>query len=310
VRQTLRAAKYGAAFALALSGTPGDAQDLEPRSLASAPVGMNFALLAYGYSSGNVLLDPALPVEDASAQLNIISGAYVRAIDFFGLSGKLDVIAPFTWGTWEGKLEGRDTSVARTGFGDPRVRLSVNFVGAPALRGGDFIAYRQGTVVGASLQVRLPLGEYNPAKLINLGSNRWTFRTQLGVSQRAGSWVFESYLAAWFFTKNTDFRGGSTLSQEAVLAIKGHVAYTFRSGVWVALDAGFGTGGATTVDDAEEGDLQENFRFGATLAIPLAMHHALKLAAVRGVTTRIGADFDSIVLAYQYRWGGLPTRPR
>lgn len=310
MRLTLRTAKYVAAFALALSGAPGHAQDLEPRSLASAPVGMNILLVAYGYSFGNVLLDPALPVEDARAGLNIISGAYVRAIDVFGLSGKLDVIAPFTWGTWEGELEGQDTSTARTGFGDPRVRMSVNFVGAPALRGGDFIAYRQKTVVGASLQIRVPLGQYDPAKLINLGSNRWTFRTQVGVSQRAGSWVIESYLAVWFFTENTNVFGGGTLSQKPIVAIKGHVAYIFRPGLWAALDAGFGTGGATTVNETEKGELQENFRLGATLAIPLAMHHALKLAAVTGVTTRIGADFDTIVLAYQYRWGGLPTRPR
>jgi hypothetical protein len=271
---------------------------------------MNILLVGYGYSFGNVLLDPALPVEDARARLNIISGAYVRAIDVFGLSGKLDVIAPFTWGTWEGELEGQDTSTARTGFGDPRVRMSVNFVGAPALRGGDFIAYRQRTVVGASLQIRVPLGQYDPAKLINLGSNRWTFRTQVGVSQRAGSWVIESYLAVWFFTENTNVFGGGTLSQKPIVAIKGHVAYIFRPGLWAALDAGFGTGGATTVNETEKGELQENFRLGATLAIPLAMHHALKLAAVTGVTTRIGADFDTIVLAYQYRWGGLPTRPR
>ena len=287
-------------FSLSL---PVTAQDLEPRSLSNAPVGMNFLILGYGYSFGNVLLDAALPVEDARGRLNIVPIAYARAIDVFGLSGKVDVIVPFTWGTWEGRLAGQDTSTSRTGFGDPRLRLSVNFVGAPALRGRAFFAYRQRTIVGASLQVRAPLGQYDPTKLINLGSNRWTFRPQVGVSHRARHVVVEGYVSGWFFTENTDLLG-TKLSQKPIVGVKSHFAYLFSSGIWAAVDLGYGTGGRTAVDNLPN-EAQQNFRLGGTLAVPVALHHSLKFALATGVTTRVGADFDTILVAYQYRWGGL-----
>ena len=126
-------------------------------------------------------------------------------------------MVPFAAGDWEGVLEGVDTTRSATGFGDPRVRLSVNFLGAPALRATQFAGYVQKTIVGASLQLIAPLGQYDSSRLINLGSNRWTFRAQLGVSQAVGLWTFEAFAGGWFFTNNSNFFGGSTLEQKPLL---------------------------------------------------------------------------------------------
>ena len=61
---------------------------------------------------------------------------------------------------------------------DPRVRLSVNFLGSPPLRGSEFQEYKAShpvdTVAGAALALTLPLGEYQDDKLLNLGANRFT----------------------------------------------------------------------------------------------------------------------------------------
>ena len=132
-------------------------QELEPRSLTNLPVGMNFVVVGYGYTSGDILLDPTTPIEDLNAKLHTVVGAYVRAIDFFGMSGKVDVIVPYADGDWTGAVAGRDSSTSRTGFGDPRVRLSVNFSGAPALRVTEFRDYRPRVIFGASLQVIAPV---------------------------------------------------------------------------------------------------------------------------------------------------------
>ena len=279
------------------------AQDLEPRAFSPVPVSVNFAALGYGYSFGNILLDPSIPLEDGSGKVHSLVGAYVRTFSFFGMSAKADAIVPFAFGDWEGRLAGQDTSRSATGFGDPAVRLSVNFVGAPALEMPRFMTYRQGTVVGASLRVIAPLGQYDNTRLINLGTNRWTFIPRLGVSRRLGHWNLEGVLAAWLFTANPDAQG-RRLQQDPLWAIQGSVAYVLDGGAWVAVDGGWGSGGRASVNGVPGTERQENARFGATAAYPLTKRASLKLAYVGGASTRLGADFDSLILLYQYRWGG------
>ena len=41
-----------------------NAQDLEPRFLSAMPTGGNFAIVSYGYSTGNILVDNSLPTEE------------------------------------------------------------------------------------------------------------------------------------------------------------------------------------------------------------------------------------------------------
>jgi hypothetical protein len=280
------------------------AQDLEPRAFSPVPVGLNFAALGYAYSYGNVVLDPALPITDGEADVHSVLAAYVRTIDFFGMSGKLDAAVPYVaYGKWKGLVEGVPDSTTRSGFGDPLVRLSVNFIGAPALKLPDFAKRAQGTVVGASFQVRMPLGQYDPTKLINLGTNRWTFKPRIGVSKPIGRWIVEGHGTAWFFTDNPD-AGGAVLSQQPLWALDAHVARLFGSGIWASFDLGYIVGGRTSSNGVPSTARQESVRGGATLAIPLARRHSIKLGYFFGLYTELGSDFDNLLLVYQYRWGG------
>lgn len=281
------------------------AQDLEPRALARAPVGMSFFVLAYGYSSGNVLLDQALPIEDTGAKVHSLSLAFATTFSLFNRMAKLDVVVPFSNGSWEGLLNRETASTERTGLADPMVRLSVNLLGAPALSGQEFLANRSKFQLAGGLKIRAPLGQYDKTKLINLGTHRWTFRPAIGGSVQLGKWVLESHLNLWIFTKNNSFYNGNTLFQKPLLALQIHVIHEFRPGLWAAVSLGRSGGGETIVNDLDQNNLQKNSRFGAAFAIPISGPHSLKLLFTSGVTTRYGADFDTYGLAYQYRWGGL-----
>ena len=287
---------------------PGEAaaQELEPRTYANTPVDLNFLAVVYGHSSGNILLDTALPIEDLEADLDLAALRYVRTFRMFGRAAKVDVSVPYSWGTWRGLLEGEAASTSRTGFGDPRFRLTVNFIGAPALEAAEFAAYRQRTIVGASLQVIAPMGQYDPSKLINLGSNRWTLRVEIGVSRRVRNWTFEGAIAGWFFTDNDDFFGGARLKQDPVVSLQAHVLYHFKPGLWLGFDIGIASGGRTTVDGEFSSELEENSRAGVTLVVPLGRRDGLSFTFARGVTTRVGADFDTLAVGYQHMWGGGP----
>ena len=293
--------------AVALFGAPLAAQELEPRALQNAPVGTMFVVAATGYSHGNLLVDPALPIEDATADVWSVAAALSRALDLFGLSGRVGVIAPFLTGTWQGTLAGSDTSTSRTGFADPRLTLAVNFLGAPALTRSQLRGFRQSTVLGMQFAVTVPVGQYYPDRLINIGSHRWAFQPRLGLSQALGSrFTIEAYAGATFFTTNGDFYGGQVVTQKPFYEAQAHAIFLTRNpGLWFAGSFGYGWGGAATIDGAPKDALQ-NVRASAMVRVPLAPGHGLKLVYINGLTTKLGTDFDTFQLAYQYAFGGKP----
>ena len=293
-----------AALLLVLLAKPLAAQELEPRALVNAPVGTNFLLVATGYLYGNLLFDPAIPLEDAQANLWTVAGGYVRSIGLFGQTGRAGFVVPFAAGTWEGTLAGADTSTSRTGFGDPIIKLAYNFIGSPALPVSQFAGYRQSTVAGLSLAITVPVGQYYPERLINLGSHRWTFSPRLGVSTVRSNWVMEGYFGATFFTANGNFFGGQRLTQDPLLDFQAHVIRLLgRPGLWVAGSAGYAWGGTPTLNGVEKEPL-ENVRLSLVLRMPAGRQHAIKLAYINGLTTRIGSDFDTFQLVWQYAFGG------
>lgn len=284
--------------------TTSKAQELEPRSLTNVPVGMNFAVIAYGYAQGNILLDPAIPIEDLESNVHSIIGAYARSINFFGLSGKIDVVVPYAAGNWNGKLDGIHSSTARSGIGDMKFRFSFNYLGAAALNKSEFVGYKPQTISGFSIQITAPTGQYDPDRLINLGSNRWALRPQWGFSKYINKWILETYLSAWFFTKNSDFYVGRELKQQNLYALKLHAIRSLRNGMWMAFNTGYALGGKTNIDGEEMDTRISTFRFGFIYAVPLGLQHSLKFTAISAIRFEKGSDFDALAVGYQYRWGG------
>ncbi len=290
------------------SAAAASAQELEPRLYQNAPIGLNGLVVGYGYSAGNFLVDSSLPIEGAKAEVQSITIGYLRSLNFLGKSAKLDVVLPVSWGQFEGVVAGEFRTRNPSGLADPRFRFAVNLLGAPALSLREFGGYRQKTIVAVSVQVAAPLGQYDPDRLINLGANRWSFRPELGVSNARGRWYFEMAAGAWLFTENADYFGGSSLTQDPLYFVKGDVIYSFTRGVWLALNYGFATGGETRVDGRSAATLQRNSRLGVTFSFPIAQANSMKVVWTSGLTTRIGADFDSVSVLYQYTWAPAGQR--
>ena len=279
------------------------AQELEPRSLTNIPTGMNFGVIGYAWTQGNILLDPALSIEDLNASVHGIVAAYVRSINVFGTSGKIDVVLPFAAGDWAGTVSQQYQTTARNGFGDPKFRLSVNLIGAPALNTEEYGSYEQKTILGFNMQVSLPIGQYFPDRLINLGSNRFTFAPQIGVSHLYNNWIVEGYASIWLFTRNNDFYGGRELRQDPIYSVKLHLIRSLPKGIWMAFDAGYANGGIAYVNGEQRESHISTFRLGGTLAIPLGLRQTLKFFGFTTLRLDQGSDYDLLAVAYQFRWG-------
>jgi hypothetical protein len=278
------------------------AQELEPGLYLNAPTGVNVVAANYTFSSGNVLVDSTLPIEGAHAKIHLIALGYVRTLDVLGHTAKLDVLLPVSWGRFEGVVADEFRTRSPSGLADPRVRFAVNLVGSPALQGQGFATYRQRTIIGISLQVALPLGQYDEERLINLGANRWSFRPEIGLSHKHDRWLLELAGGAWLFTKNGSYYGHTSLSQRPLYFVKGSAIYTFKRNLWLSWSYGVATGGETMVEGKFRNDLQKNDRLGATLSLPTGRATSVKIAFISGLATRLGGDFDSIGVTYQYTW--------
>jgi hypothetical protein len=279
------------------------AQALEPRSYTNTPVGINFLLLGYGHTEGDVGFDESTPVQDARVRIDAGLLAYARSLDVWGLSGKVLAVLPVAEASGSAKVKGQGRDRDVFGLGDPLLRISVNFYGAPALSLNEFATYRQDLIIGASLQVTAPLGQYDSSKLLNVGTNRWSVKPELGVSKAWGPLTLELIPGITFFTNNNDFFGGKTLKQDPIYSLQGHLIYEFSPAFWAAFDSTYYAGGRTTID-GEQGPEPENVRLGMTAALSLSRHQSIKLYSSTGLYNRTDNNFWAIGIAWQFRWGG------
>ena len=293
-------------LAVLLCAAGAGAQELEPRAYSPSPVGLNIALLSYLYSSGGVVTDPSVPVQNIDAKINTGVLYYGRTFGLLGRSANASVLLPYAWGRISGDVFEERREVTRAGLADLRLRFAVNLLGAPALSPKEFATRPPRTTLGVSLTVGAPSGQYDEARLINLGSNRWAFKPEIGLSHPMGPWVFDLYAGAWFFTPNNDFFGGVRRTQQPIGVVQGHVSYVFRPGLWLAANGTWYSGGKTTIDGVGKEDLQKNTRVGVTLAVPFGRSQSAKLSWATGATTRLGSDFDTYAIAWQYRWASGP----
>lgn len=289
--------------ALAVPSTA-DAQELEPRVYAVAPVGMNFLTFGYAFSTGAVFMDPALPVEDVDADVHLAFGRYTRTLSLFDRPAKIKVFLPWTSGRWIGTLENDPRSRSTTGIGDARITIETLYAsrGSEAKTAADMAAAPPPTLFGARLQVVAPTGTYDNDKLINLGSNRWVLIPEFGLSQSVGHWSIEGAVGAWLFGKNDDFAGGNTLDQDPLVVAKAVGVRTVRPGFWYAVAAGYGYGGRTYVNGERRATIQRNWRLSASLAYPLSPSQGINVTLRSGGNFGAGSDFDAIAVAWQVAW--------
>src|SRR5690348_3735288 len=294
----MRAALLAAALIPALSL----AQELEPRAYSNAPIGTNFAIAGYTRLSGDVLPSPALAAIDVDARVNILTLGYARFLDLFGRTASVTVVLPYVDADVRGATEEASREVHRGGIGDLHLRGALNLFGHPALKPAEFATRPDALSGGVSLNVVAPTGQYDSGRFINIGTNRWALKPDVGISYPLGHWFTEAAAGIWFFTDNDNFLLGHRRSQEPLNVYQLHAGYNFRPGLWLAADYGRYIGGRTSIDGAANDDEQHNSRIGLALSVPVARGWSTKLALSKGTVVRVGGDFRTASIVVQYRW--------
>jgi hypothetical protein len=297
----LQATSIGALTGILLAGSAG-AQDLDPRRYVNLPIGQNYLAAAYSYSEGDVAASPSIPLEDAFLRIDGPAVIYARTFALAGNSASFDAFLPYVCASGRALLDGEPKSRSICGRGDTQLRVNYNFIGSPAVELSNFAKRKKGVVMGASLQLSLPTGQYDNDKLLNIGANRWYIKPEIGMSIPWRNWSFEFAAGVRLFTNNNDYVGGVQLKQDPLYNLQAHLIYDLTPRQWVSLNTNYFFGGETYQDDVPSATRQENSRLGLTWTMALNSQHFLKFLANTGVITRIGNDSDAYTVAWTYRW--------
>jgi hypothetical protein len=275
-------------------------QDLEPRAYASVPKGINVLAVGYGFNRGNVLTDPSLPVKDFTLSTQSLGINYIHSFSISKKLARVQVSLPFA--DMQGKLSrnGEEITGSRSGMADMRIRFGVNLTGSPALDRKDFRQYQEKAILGVSFVTSVPTGRYYEDKIINLGSNRWAFKPEVGISRRFKHIYAEAYLGTWFYTDNTEYLTDKVLKQKPTVTLQGHASYYFKNQMWVGLNTNWYKVGETTINGVVSSDLMNDWRIGATFSTPISKTQSLRLQFHTGLMSNLGLNYDSVTLAYQF----------
>ena len=276
------------------------AQEFSPRAYWPAPVGTKLLISGYSYSSGDVLLDPTIPLYGVDSRINTAFLGYLQTFSLAGRNANLVLEAPYSWGDTHGVLVDTQASAHFAGLNDLAATLSVNLLGAPAMTREDFQQLRAEPrpILGVSLKLISPTGYYQSDRYINVGSNRWAGRLQMGaIIPLRPRWLLELDAGAWLFSDDADYPGGRR-EQDPIYALEAHLIHRIRPGLWVSLDVNRFTGGQQTIDGEKREDQQKNVRLGITFAVPFRVRHAVKFGLSTAARTRRGSDSKQFLVSY------------
>jgi hypothetical protein len=284
------------------------AQDLAPRAYTITPLHANAITLTYGFYDGSLLFNGALPITNATGRYSVPVFSIYHSFNMFGHFANITASLPYAVGHFEGDFRQEQQRIYRSGLVDSTYRLAVNLKGGPPMEVPEFHKWRQKKILGVSLKVVAPTGQYDPAKLINWGGNKWAFKPEFGYSQRWGNVLLDAYAGVWFYTLNPRyFPGLNEQSQKPVGAFEGHLSYDWKTRTWVSLDGNFWFGGISSLNGIPNPDTdQTSSRVGVTGSVKLDKHQSLKLSYSNGAYARFGGNYNNLSVAWQWSWIGRP----
>ena len=283
-----------------LAVAPGQAQMYGPRQFWPAPLGTDVFTLNGIYTSSNTVVDTSIVYPSLDVDTFVVAPSYSR---FFGIGGTLlqaTVAVPYAWADVQVSeaRTGLNRNPRRDGFADAYAHLSFGVLNAPALSPKEYATFmgreNPGVVILGMAGMFAPTGAYDTDRVVNIGTNRWTFRAGVPITARlSNSWApgrtttFELLPTLDLFTPNNnpsqpefDFQvqglpvgqgltrllpKPSQTTQDPLAALEMHLTHDLNKKLWVSLDSYSKVGGGTSADGVFNDNQQLWSALGATI---------------------------------------------
>ncbi|QTA81420.1 MetA-pathway of phenol degradation domain-containing protein [Desulfonema limicola] len=230
--------------------------DNDAKDYWAAPPGTKVMAVYYRHISANELNADGSEISSdigLSANIGILRPIYYTKIGSF----TIDPQALIIFGD-----QNLDTTniggseVTASGFGDPIIAATMWLINKPESK----------TWLGFTPFITIPLGDYDNNKGLNMGTNRWAFKTELGFSKGFDKLFTELTANVEFFTDNDDLGAASlTMEQDPVFTLEGRIGYDLSDAFFISADYFYHNGGETTVDEIEQNDEKDDHALQLTL---------------------------------------------
>ncbi|UJX42935.1 transporter [Desulfovibrio sp. JY] len=258
------------------------------RDYVPLPPGTNIINLYYSHGFGNELYARDKKVSD-NANLTTNMGI-LRPIHYMQLGPfTIDPQAVIPFG--EVELNGERSS----GVGDITFLSTIWLINN--MEQGYYFAY--------SPYITIPSGPYRRESIVNLGSNRWSFKQELAVGKRLADKAWLELIAnVEFFTNNIDAPDAEkkpvTSSKDPLYGVEFHASYDLTKDFFVSGDYYFAYGAETTLDGARQNDRTCNHTVGLSFFYMLNQHLQLMADYKLPVAVQNGIKTNSITLRLAY----------
>ena len=292
------------ALAVSLLPSLAHAQFTDPRYYDNFPVGVHQFELGYAYVHANASIDPAIIIGNAKLNLNqgLIDYTY-----YFGFLRRTAWVSPAVpVANLNGAISGTQINGSIVGAGDSSYQAAILLMGAPPLSPAEFDKYHPITTVGVSLTMTAPTGLYRPGKLLNLGSNRWSFRPEIGVSHPFGpkkKWVFDAYVNSSFYSVSASQGSTNRLHQKPLPGLEAHISYSLFSSLTGSIDTRCSIFGDQTLNGQDQHNRQKNFLLGSEWALSVNPKNTFTLELAKALVHQNGPAIAGLSMRYDYFWG-------
>ncbi|QVN04262.1 transporter [Pseudomonas rhodesiae] len=274
------------------------------RDWQNLPTDLNMVFGYYNRVDTNTPIDTTLPITGLSLNADLYLFRYARSFGIDGRNSAIQLIQPYA--DVSASFDNArffDGTKHNGGMGDTQVVLVHNLFGGPALTAEEFASWQPETFLTGALWITAPTGDYDKDRVINIGSNRWVFKPELGFGTPVGPTWLEINTWVSLFGDNDDYQGDRKLEQKPLYAIEGHYSYTFNRALWASLDATYSRGGESRIDGDWQDNKQENALLGASMGFVLSPQFGGLLAYSDTVSERRGSpDVNTWTLRLQYVW--------
>lgn len=232
--------------------------------------------------------------DKAGDDFNLESNIQIfRPIYYFKTSGNMatvQALIPFG----DVSLDGKDTgnvSFSSSGLGDISILTGMWLIDDPISK----------TWFGISEWIKIPTGEYDNNRVLNIGTNQWAFKTEMGLAKGFGNFYLEFIPSAEFYTDNSDYGpSGSDLEKEPVFVSESHLSADITKTFIISLDHYYKKGGETSISGASMGDEASNHSAQISFIMKMSDNQRLLLQYLEDLEIKNGPKTTRFGLRYTF----------
>lgn len=262
----------------------------DPRDSINAPDGTSIFLFYYrNYYGSDLYANGTKTSNNLDFNLDMAIFRYAHFVSLGDWTWSYDVLQPI------GDLD--FTTYNTNGLGDTNFATHIN---TPYLIQTDKMKY----MMSAGFYLSAPTGDYDNSKVVNLGTNRWSYKFEYTpLILQAGKLVLEFTGDVTFYTDNNDYGAASAeLETDPLFGLTTHLSYNLTDSFWIGASHYYYSGAENDVSGVNQNDQAKTQALRLTASFNVAPNVIMMLQYQTEIKKDNGVKQDYVGTRIAYIW--------